>query len=88
VEKARLYFDKLLCHSTHLGLFSEQIGRDGYQLGSFPQALTHLALKTIGYTARSLELGVDVALRTLWCEVNTPAVAQPASRTSLCEDSW
>jgi GH15 family glucan-1,4-alpha-glucosidase len=44
VEKARSYFDKLLCHSNHLGLFSEQIGRDGHQLGNFPQALTHLAL--------------------------------------------
>ena len=44
VEKARLYFDKLLCHANHLGLFSEQIGRDGHQLGNFPQALTHLAL--------------------------------------------
>jgi GH15 family glucan-1,4-alpha-glucosidase len=44
VEKARLYFDKLLCHSNHVGLFSEQIGRDGHQLGNFPQALTHLAL--------------------------------------------
>jgi GH15 family glucan-1,4-alpha-glucosidase len=44
LEKARSYFDKLLCHSNHLGLFSEQIGRDGHQLGNFPQALTHLAL--------------------------------------------
>jgi GH15 family glucan-1,4-alpha-glucosidase len=44
VEKARSYFDKLLCHSNHLGLFSEEIARDGHQLGNFPQALTHLAL--------------------------------------------
>jgi GH15 family glucan-1,4-alpha-glucosidase len=44
LEKARSYFDKLLCHSNHLGLFSEQICRDGHQLGNFPQALTHLAL--------------------------------------------
>ena len=44
VEKARLYFDKLLSHSSPLGLYSEQIGRDGHQLGNFPQALTHLAL--------------------------------------------
>ncbi len=44
LEKARHYFDKLLCHANHLGLFSEQIGRDGHQLGNFPQALTHLAL--------------------------------------------
>lgn len=44
VEKARRHFEKLLAHSNHLGLFSEEIGRDGHQLGNFPQALTHLAL--------------------------------------------
>ena len=44
VEKARQLFDKLLVHSNHLGLFSEEICRDGHQLGNFPQALTHLAL--------------------------------------------
>ena len=42
VEEARSYFDKLLCHSNDLGLFSEQIARDGHQLGNFPQGLTHL----------------------------------------------
>ena len=44
IEKARLLFNKLLGHANHLGLFSEQIGRSGHQLGNFPQALTHLAL--------------------------------------------
>jgi GH15 family glucan-1,4-alpha-glucosidase len=44
IEKARRLFDKLLGHANHLGLFSEQIGRSGHQLGNFPQALTHLAL--------------------------------------------
>ena len=44
VEKARQLFDKLLAHSNHLGLFSEEICRDGHQIGNFPQALTHLAL--------------------------------------------
>ena len=44
VEKAREMFEKLLAHGNHLGLFSEEIGRDGRQLGNFPQALTHLAL--------------------------------------------
>jgi GH15 family glucan-1,4-alpha-glucosidase len=43
-EKARQYFEKLLAHANHLWLFSEEIGRDGHQLGNFPQALTHLAL--------------------------------------------
>lgn len=36
LEKARHNLDKLLCHANHLGLFSEQIGRDGQQLGNFP----------------------------------------------------
>jgi GH15 family glucan-1,4-alpha-glucosidase len=56
VEKARSYFDKLLCHSNHLGLFSEQISRDGHQLGNFPQALTHLALIS---AALCLERGIS-----------------------------
>ena len=55
VEKARLLFDKLLAHGNHLGLFSEEIGRDGRQLGNFPQALTHLALISAGtYLDRAL----------------------------------
>jgi GH15 family glucan-1,4-alpha-glucosidase len=50
VEKAKSYFDKLLSHSSNLGLFSEQIGRDGHQLGNFPQALTHLALISAAFS--------------------------------------
>lgn len=44
VEEARAKFEKLLAHTNHLGLFSEELGRNGHQLGNFPQALTHLAL--------------------------------------------
>ncbi len=44
VEKARLHFEKMLGYANHLGLFSEQIGLQGEQLGNFPQAFTHLAL--------------------------------------------
>jgi GH15 family glucan-1,4-alpha-glucosidase len=44
LEEARLTFDKMLTYSNHLGLFSEEIGPTGEQLGNFPQAFTHLAL--------------------------------------------
>lgn len=44
VEKARLYFEKMLGYANHLGLFAEQLGPRGEQLGNFPQAFTHLSL--------------------------------------------
>lgn len=44
VEKAELLFGKVLGYANHLGLYSEELGRNGDPLGNFPQALTHLAL--------------------------------------------
>jgi GH15 family glucan-1,4-alpha-glucosidase len=44
IEKARLYFEKMLGYANHLGLFAEQLGSRGEQLGNFPQAFTHLGL--------------------------------------------
>ena len=44
LEKARLLFEKMLGYANHLGLFAEQLGRRGEQLGNFPQAFTHLGL--------------------------------------------
>jgi pentatricopeptide repeat protein len=46
LEEARLVFDKMLTYGNHLGLFSEEIGLTGEQLGNFPQAFSHLALIT------------------------------------------
>jgi GH15 family glucan-1,4-alpha-glucosidase len=48
LEEARLVFEKMLTYSNHLGLFAEEIGLTGEQLGNFPQAFTHLALITAG----------------------------------------
>ena len=42
--KARLVFEKMLTYANHVGLYAEQIGPSGEQLGNFPQAFTHLAL--------------------------------------------
>jgi GH15 family glucan-1,4-alpha-glucosidase len=44
VDEARLTFEKMLTYANHLGLFAEEIGATGEQLGNFPQAFTHLAL--------------------------------------------
>lgn len=44
LEDARLTFEKMLTYGNHLGLFAEEIGDTGEQLGNFPQAFTHLAL--------------------------------------------
>jgi GH15 family glucan-1,4-alpha-glucosidase len=44
LNDAVLTFDKMLTYANHLGLYSEEIGQAGEQLGNFPQAFTHLSL--------------------------------------------
>jgi GH15 family glucan-1,4-alpha-glucosidase len=39
-----LTFEKMQTYGNHLGLYSEEIGPTGEQLGNFPQAFTHLSL--------------------------------------------
>jgi len=44
LDEAILTFEKMMTYGNHLGLFSEEIGPTGEQLGNFPQAFTHLQL--------------------------------------------
>jgi GH15 family glucan-1,4-alpha-glucosidase len=44
LHDARLQFEKTLAYASPLGIFSEEIGLSGEQLGNLPQAFTHLAL--------------------------------------------
>jgi GH15 family glucan-1,4-alpha-glucosidase len=48
LEQAQLAFGKMLTYANHLGLYAEEIGPTGEQLGNFPQALTHLGLISAG----------------------------------------
>jgi GH15 family glucan-1,4-alpha-glucosidase len=58
LDKARLVFEKMLTYANHLGLYAEEIGVTGEQLGNFPQAFTHLALID---AALSLDEALDAA---------------------------
>jgi GH15 family glucan-1,4-alpha-glucosidase len=44
LDKARLFFEKMLGYANHVGLYSEMLGLQGEHLGNFPQAFTHLGL--------------------------------------------
>ena len=44
LEEAVLTFEKMHTYANHLGLYSEEIGSTGEQLGNFPQAFSHLSL--------------------------------------------
>jgi len=56
LEQARLLFEKMLGYANHVGLYAEETGVAGDQLGNFPQAFTHLALISAAhYLDRMLE---------------------------------
>ena len=49
VDEAFKSLENLLKYSNHLGLFSEDIGRDGSQWGNFPQTYSHVGLMNAIY---------------------------------------
>ena len=44
LRQARYTFEKMHTYANHVGLFAEEVGPSGEQLGNFPQAFTHLSL--------------------------------------------
>jgi GH15 family glucan-1,4-alpha-glucosidase len=53
-----LTFEKMFTYANHLGLYAEEIGQTGEQLGNFPQAFTHLSLINAAITLdRALDHG-------------------------------
>lgn len=49
-KQARFMFEKMLGYANHVGLYAEELGSDGRQLGNFPQAFTHLGLISAAYS--------------------------------------
>ena len=79
LEDAALTFDKMMTYSNHLGLFSEEIGLAGEQLGNFPQAFSHLSLISAAIELdRQLDLGRRSAgLRELTADAPVTGRSRP-----------
>ncbi|MRJ76317.1 glycoside hydrolase family 15 protein [Aeromicrobium sp. SMF47] len=44
LDDAQLALEKMFTYANHVGLYAEEVGATGDQLGNFPQGFTHLAL--------------------------------------------
>ena len=75
LDEARLTFEKMLTYANHVGLYSEEIGLTGEQLGNFPQAFTHLALIDAAIT-------LDAALDARTPMHQAPGAGIPAPRAA------
>ncbi|MFD6925092.1 glycoside hydrolase family 15 protein [Streptomyces sp. NPDC059944] len=60
LPQARYTFEKMQTYANHVGLFAEEIGPSGEQLGNVPQAFTHLSLIM---AATTLDESLDRALQ-------------------------
>ena len=60
LDEAQLEMEKCLRYANHVGLYAEELDQRGFQLGNFPQALSHLAMISAAFTLdRRLENGYE-----------------------------
>ena len=83
LEEARLIFEKMLTYANHVGLYSEEIGLTGEQLGNFPQAFTHLALIDAAITLNSALDSSPPARRAQETAFPAPRPADPDQSIDL-----
>jgi hypothetical protein len=78
----------MLTYSNHLGLFSEEIGATGEQLGNFPQAFTHLSSLAATTRSRLIRIArevVEARLPRAAIRVrSSPALASTPLRSQRC----
>lgn len=54
LQKAQLFFEKMLGYANHVGIYAEQLGFQGEHLGNYPQGFTHLGLVSTAITLNHL----------------------------------
>jgi GH15 family glucan-1,4-alpha-glucosidase len=59
LDQARYVFENMLTYANHVGLYSEEIGPTGEQLGNFPQAFSHLSLMVRRFSSTALRTPAD-----------------------------
>ena len=79
LDDARLVFEKMLTYANHLGLFAEEIGDNGEQLGNFPQAFTHLSLINAA-------VGLDARDQSASRAVSAASAVRPVSVRQIVRD--
>src|SRR5215218_1988435 len=77
LDDARLTFEKMLTYANHVGLYSEEIGSTGEQLGNFPQAFTHLALIDSALTLNAALDGTSPVRADLSAPIPSPRQGSP-----------